>query len=357
VVVVEPRHGELPLISRAAWSGSPSTHDVKHAIWLVLVICNLAAAAPQPTLIELEVDLTGMDTLGLWRHLQQAVDEPGGVAVDSDPMWTKLGLKPGDVIRSENGRPVGDRILLGPGPLLLEITRNGKPVLMRLMLRGKDHHRTKLTDDEFDEVVERTKQGPLATPLRAHGQPSGVRVIDDMLFIRVSLQVGDVVRTIDGTPIFTDGDFVAALQGLRVGTTEIQLDRDGRRETVVITREAKVDFTHIRKRSDAAFDVPAATRDALKRDFQLFTRHVRFVPVASNGKVHGVKLLDITAGGLYDALGLRNDDVILDVDGRSIDSFEDAISTHTALEPADKITVHLVRRGKPFAIVYSVIAN
>jgi len=328
-----------------------------HATWLLLLWTSVANAAPGSGVINLEVDIAGLDRWSAWRHLPQAADEPGGIAVDGDPKWAKLGLKQGDVIRTENGHPVSDDLSLGEGVVLLEVERAHKPMIVRLMLRGDAKEDVKLTADEFVDLVAHTNRGPMSTAVRANGQPSGVRIVDDLLFIRARLHVGDIVRTIDGTPIVTDSQFTAALQALRIGSTDIAVDRDGRRVTVSMVREANVELAAIRKRSDSAIDVPTSVRDALRSDFLMFTRKVRIVPAVTNGKIHGVKLLEIEPGSLYDALGLRNDDTILDVDGRSIDSIRDAIDTHTALEKADKITVHLVRRGKPFAIVYSVIAN
>jgi S1-C subfamily serine protease len=328
-----------------------------HATWMLLLWTSVAIAAPGPGVVNLEIDAAGLDRWSSWRHLPQAADEPGGIAVDGDPKWAKIGLKQGDVIRTENGHPVSDDLTFGEGVVLLEIERAHKPMIVRLMVHGDTKHEVKLTADEFADLVDHTNKGPLSTAVRANGQPSGVRIVDDLLFIRARLHVGDIVRTVDGTPIVTDSQLTAALQALRIGTTDIQLDRDGRRMTVSFTREANVELTAIRKRSDSAIDVPTSVRDALKSDFLMFTRKVRIVPAVTNGKIHGVKLLEIEPGSLYDALGLRNDDTILDVDGRSIDSISEAIDTHTALEKAAQITVHLVRRGKPFAIVYSVIAN
>jgi S1-C subfamily serine protease len=326
----------------------------------LLIVTNIAVAAPAPTVTTIDVDLIGINRWSLWHNLQQTDVEPGGLMVPADPdhKWDKLGLKPGDVIRTENGSPSSDRLFLIEGELLLEVDRGGKQILLRLLLHGATRHQQKLTDDEFADVVERTKRSaqgePLAVPLRAAGKPSGVRIVDDMLFIRLQLHVGDIVRTIDGRPIHSNAEFVAALQGLRVGITEVEVDRLGRRVTLAIVRGAELDLSRIVRRSDTAVELPVAVRDGLKDDFMMFTRKARLVPASANGKIHGVKLFDIAPGSLYDALGLRNDDTVLDVDGRSIDSFDDAIATHTALETATTITVHVVRRGKPLAIVYTV---
>jgi S1-C subfamily serine protease len=328
-----------------------------HAISVLLVWTSVAIAAPGTTVVNLEADLDGLDRWSAWRQLPQAEDEPGGIAVDTDPKWAKLGLKAGDVIRTENGQPVSSELMLTEGVLLLEIERAHRPMILRVVLHGDPAHQVKLTADEFTDLVAHTNKRPLSRTVIANGRPSGVRIIDDMLHIRARLFVGDIVRTIAGTPIVSDSQFTAAMQALRIGTTDIELDRDGRRVTVTVEREASVELASIRKRNDSAFDVPASVRDALKEDFMMFTRRVRVIPSVTNGKVHGVKLLEIEPGSLYDALGLRDDDTIVDVDGHSVDNFSDAIRTHTALEKADKITVHLVRRGKPFAIVYSVIAN
>lgn len=55
------------------------------------------------------------------------------------------------------------------------------------------------------------------------------------------------------------------------------------------------------------------------------------------------------------AIGLRDDDIVIDVDGLSIDTLEDAMRAHTGLANAASITVHIERSGKRNAMTYSIL--
>ncbi|MBX3155158.1 MAG: hypothetical protein KF773_04090 [Deltaproteobacteria bacterium] len=332
--------------------------------WVVvtglLATAAIAQAAPAPTVLTIEIDRDKIDKV-TFRGLPQATAEPGGIEIpkDADGAWKQLGLEPGDVVRSVNGAPLGDRMHLFEGRYLLEVDRKGAVVYIALAIHRTGRRDVTLTDDDFKMVVERARESTggerLSTPVASRGKPSGVRVIDMLITLRLPVEVGDLVRTFNGNVIRSDDDFVAALTGMRPGLNEVVVERAGRPLILAITRQAPVDLSRIRKLSDTSFAIPRSVRDAVKDDMWMLQRRVAPVPWTSGATVHGWKLLQIERGSLLDAIGLRDEDIVLDVDGRAIDTTMEAIQVASDLEAADTLTVHVQRRGKPLAIVYKIV--
>jgi type II secretory pathway component PulC len=332
-------------------------------LWVVVAtFCAAAAiaqAAPAPTILSYEIEYDKIDRSALWR-LPQSTVEPGGILIPKDPeaFWKSIGLEVGDIVRYQNGRAVGDRLRMSEGHHVLEVDRKGKVVLVSISVRGKSRKEVTLSDDEFTTLVERAKRSAagdrLSVSLTHGGKPSAVRVIDMMLSLRTSIEVGDVVRTINGNAIRTDDDLTAALAGMRAGLNEIALERDGRPMTIAVTREAPLDLTRIRKLSDTSYQIPRTVRDAVKRDMWMLGKRHASVPATVGATVTGWKLLKIEPGSLLSAIGLRDEDILLDVEGRAINTNEEQINVHTDLENADSVTVHIERRGKKLAMVYKI---
>lgn len=78
--------------------------------------------------------------------------------------------------------------------------------------------------------------------------------------------------------------------------------------------------------------------------------------VAKNGMIHGHKVFGIESGSVAAAAGLQHDDVVLDINGTSLDTMEQAYGANYELSSEDVLHIHIERKGKPFELVYTVIA-
>jgi hypothetical protein len=321
----------------------------------VALAAPVAAAPAQPALIMVEVD-EDLGYSSFLHPLPNATTEPGGLVVptDADAEWFKIGLQPGDIIRYSNGNAVTGRLLIGDGITILDVVRGGKPMVLHVTIHAKSTREVKLTDYQFDELVALTARAPLSTPVTLHNKPSGVRISDILVSLHVRLEVGDIVRSIGTQPIRTDADLVTALQNLPVGATPILVDHFDRPLTITVTREAKLDFKTIEKRSATHFRIPREIAAALGNDPLLVQRGASSVPVARNGKVHGLKVIEIERDSICAALGLENDDIVLDLDGHSIDTMTDQFQTASDLGEATTITAHVERRGKRLDLTYTI---
>lgn len=80
----------------------------------------------------------------------------------------------------------------------------------------------------------------------------------------------------------------------------------------------------------------------------------RLLPNIKDGKQEGFKLLEVRPGGLYEALGLRNGDVLLRVNGLEISSPEIVVQTMTALKGMDRVNLDIIRDGSRMTMSYQI---
>jgi len=83
-------------------------------------------------------------------------------------------------------------------------------------------------------------------------------------------------------------------------------------------------------------------------------RNARLVPVMGENGGYGFRIFAIRPGSLPDMIGLQNGDTILRVQGIPITSAASALAATRAVRAAHSVTVNLLRRGCPVAIVVGV---
>lgn len=329
---------------------------MRYAPLSLLFVAITAAAAPSPTLTVVEVNRDQIGDL-FTPEFPAAEDEPGGLFVpsDADPSWFAIGLRTGDVIRFLDGVPAAGRIMLRDGLNLLEIDRNGKSIVLRVLVHGPATDTKKLTPTDFDELVARlAKPEPRSTVVHRGKTPSGVRITDFTLEFRMNFELGDIVRSIDGKPIVSDQALVAALTNLKVGTTLINVTRHGRAVTLEVTREAPLDLSTVKRISATRYEIPKLLADAVQDDLFVVTQKLETVPVVARNKVRGVRVYNIQGDAPAAAVGLQNDDIILDLEGRSIATIGEGAAALRAIAGLPRFTLHIERKGKPLAITYVI---
>jgi type II secretory pathway component PulC len=153
--------------------------------------------------------------------------------------------------------------------------------------------------------------------------------------------------------VVTHAALIAALRQLRVGHTDIVVERHGRPVTIQVERDAPVDLKTITRISATRFDIPAALARTLAEDLELVTRKVKTNPVFEAGAVRGLRLLDVEHDSLCAAIGLQNNDVLLDIEGRSVGSMS-LYEAKYHIDEAKQFTIHVERKRKRVAITYVI---
>ncbi len=81
---------------------------------------------------------------------------------------------------------------------------------------------------------------------------------------------------------------------------------------------------------------------------------INIQPHVENGVPDGMMLTNIKPNSIFRRMGLRNGDVLTGVDGRSIQSVDDALKLYEDLKASDKAMVEIKRKGRPTVIEYNI---
>ncbi len=107
---------------------------------------------------------------------------------------------------------------------------------------------------------------------------------------------------------------------------------------------------------------PASKNFSLKRerideavnDLGSLMKQVRIRPHFKNGQSDGLTLSGIRSNSIFGEMGFRNGDVIVGVDGKNIESVDDALSLYKNLQSAENVQVEIRRRGRLQTLNYTV---
>ena len=92
-------------------------------------------------------------------------------------------------------------------------------------------------------------------------------------------------------------------------------------------------------------------QDSLKNINKLLTQ-ARIRPHLKDGKPDGFVLSYIKANSLFTKLGLRRGDIVKGINGKQINTPEDAFSFYQALQSGASLSMEIMRGGKPETINY-----
>ncbi len=81
----------------------------------------------------------------------------------------------------------------------------------------------------------------------------------------------------------------------------------------------------------------------------------RLVPSIRKGKPFGLKIYAINRDSVYRALGLNNGDTVVRANDMSLASPNLLLAAYNALLTANKITLHIIRRGVGIDLVYDIV--
>lgn len=76
-------------------------------------------------------------------------------------------------------------------------------------------------------------------------------------------------------------------------------------------------------------------------------------PFMSEGVQQGYIVSNIVPGSLYERLGLRNGDIVQEVNGKVLDSADDVLQLVNVMQSGGSVAVNLIRNGKSESINYS----
>lgn len=110
----------------------------------------------------------------------------------------------------------------------------------------------------------------------------------------------------------------------------------------------------IQKVDDKTFNVDRNVVDKIIENQAELMRSARIIPEQQDGKVVGIRLLNIRPETLLGKLGLQTGDMLKSINGFDMTSPEKALEAYAKLRTAPSIQVGIVRGGKPTNIDFNI---
>jgi general secretion pathway protein C len=94
--------------------------------------------------------------------------------------------------------------------------------------------------------------------------------------------------------------------------------------------------------------------DTAIKDVNTLMKQVRIRPHFKNGKPDGFRLTGIRPNSIFYKMGLKSGDVIKGVDGKDIESVDDALKFYQNFQSSSKVQLQIKRRGRLKTIDYRI---
>ncbi|NQU63224.1 MAG: hypothetical protein HQ517_02915 [SAR324 cluster bacterium] len=102
------------------------------------------------------------------------------------------------------------------------------------------------------------------------------------------------------------------------------------------------------------FHITSGDLDSRLNNFAELLNQARMVPYFKNGKHVGYQVKAIDKGSLYEKLGLKNQDIIAEINGEPLDSMEKVMGLFKKMRNERELTVKLQRKGAPQFLNYYI---
>ena len=167
---------------------------------------------------------------------------------------------------------------------------------------------------------------------------------------------------------FKEGDeLFGQAKIIRIEQRRVIILRDGNTEYIDMSSEKEVaktatrstkkggdDEEGIEKEGDKIIVDRALVDDALQNVESLATK-IRVVPhKGGDGEIDGYRLSAIRRGSLFDKLGIKNGDVVHQVNGMPLTSMEGAMGAFQTLQSESEFTFEVTRRNKKQTFEYEI---
>jgi general secretion pathway protein C len=94
--------------------------------------------------------------------------------------------------------------------------------------------------------------------------------------------------------------------------------------------------------------------DEAIKDINQLMKQVRIIPNFNQGKPDGLMISGIPQDSFFSQIGLRSGDILSGVDGKAIESVDDALKLYTGMKSASRVKLQLKRGGREEVIDYVI---
>jgi membrane-associated protease RseP (regulator of RpoE activity) len=113
-------------------------------------------------------------------------------------------------------------------------------------------------------------------------------------------------------------------------------------------------FAGVRKVAPGTYVIEEALASDARKQPRKYTRGASAHPVEKDGKIVGFRILGVGQGSALSAIGIRNGDVVLAVNGYELKTMDQVLLAVSALRFAKKYRVDLLRGGGRRSLYYRV---
>jgi hypothetical protein len=110
----------------------------------------------------------------------------------------------------------------------------------------------------------------------------------------------------------------------------------------------------IRKLAERRYEIKRGTLELALGNLQFLARSVRVIPDTRDGKPFGFRLFAIRADGPAALLGLRNDDVLVSINGLDIATPDHVLDAYGKLKTAPHLVLGLIRQRHEITQDYTI---
>jgi len=102
------------------------------------------------------------------------------------------------------------------------------------------------------------------------------------------------------------------------------------------------------------FYISSAEVDNQLNNFAKLLNQARMIPYFVNGKPEGFQVKAIDRGSLYEKLGLKNGDIIKELNGDELNSIDQVMGLFKKLKSEKDFAIKIVRKGSPLNFNYNI---
>jgi Do/DeqQ family serine protease len=161
---------------------------------------------------------------------------------------------------------------------------------------------------------------------------------------KAGLASGDIIKSVDDRPVKNVGELIKEIQKKKVGQkVKLGLVRDGKATVIEITTSSMPEKAELQKEKEGEEKLGARVQELTP---QLAT-HFRI-----SGIKQGVVVIEVEDGSLADEMGLKEGDVILEINRKKIESLKDFEKAMKDANIEKGVLFHIHRKGSSFFLTF-----
>ncbi len=157
--------------------------------------------------------------------------------------------------------------------------------------------------------------------------------------------------------VFSIGDTIFdEAKLISIDSHQVEIERDGKREILSLEDAPDADGSGSPSVSNEGelFVVDESELNTALDNLPLLLTQARAVPYFKDGKSVGLRLFAIKSGSLYEKIGLKNGDILKNINGNSLADITEAMKLFEKLREERSISLEIERNREPVTYQYRI---